>query len=47
MKMNEEEFKKQLVPRPRGQSPMSYERLGGSCSYHPKEKIYLTIDEWL
>ena len=45
--MNEEEVKKQLVSRPKGQSPMSYERLGGSCSYHPTKKICVTIDKWL
>jgi len=40
-------IKMKKVQRPKGQPAMSYERLGGTCSYHPKEKVYITIDEWL
>ena len=38
--------KMKIVPRPEGQQAMSYERLGGSCSHHPKKKIYATLDDW-
>ncbi len=39
--------KMKKVQRPKGQQPMSYERLGGSCSCHPTKKICVTIDDWM